>query len=277
MAVYRRSARPRLLLVLLVATSAILVTADIRGSGGGWVGTIRSTAQDAFSPVQSGVSDVVSPVTDFFHGVFQYHSLEAQNALLRQQLTQHQADQVAAADAQREQQDLLDLLKLNFVGDIPTVAARVVAGPASNFQATMVIDRGSGDGLLKGMPVVAGSGLVGRLEQVSSHQSTVLLLTDPSFEIGVRLSPSGDVGVATGQGPGKPLSVDLVDPTTKLATGTVVVSSGLQGSPYPPSIPVGTVRTALAPPGAVRQQVTLDPVVNTGPLAFVKVMVWSPR
>jgi rod shape-determining protein MreC len=276
-AVYRRSSRPRLLLVLLVLTSAILVTADLRGGGGGWVGTIRNTAQDAFSPVQSGVSDVVSPVTDFFHGVFQYHHLQDENARLRQQVTQNQADQVAAADAQREQQDLLDLLKLDFVGDIPTVAARVVAGAASNFQATIVIDRGSDDGLLNGMPVVAGGGLVGRLEQVSSHQATVLLLTDASFQVGVRLSPSGDVGVAGGQGPGKLLTVDLVDPSTSLPPGTVVVTSGLQGSPYPPSIPVGTVKTASTPPGGVRQQVTLAPVVDTGRLAFVKVLVWSPH
>lgn len=277
MAVYRRTARPRLLLVLLVLTSAILVTADIRGGGGGWVGTIRGGARDAFAPVQSAVSDVVSPVSDFFNGVFQYRSLKHQNALLRQQVAQDQANQVGASDAQRERQDLLDLLNLSFAGDIPTVAARVLAGPESNFQATIVIDRGSDDGLVKNMPVVSGSGLVGRLEQVSRHQATVLLLTDPGFNVGVRLSPSGDIGVATGQGPGQPLTVDLVDPSTKLDPGTVIVSSGLQGSTYPPGIPIGRVRTAVSAPGAVRQSVTLNPVVDSRRLAFVKVLLWSAR
>lgn len=276
MAVYRRSARPRFLLVLLVLTSVTLVTVDIRG-GGGVVSSVRGAARDAFAPVQSAVQDVVSPVTDFFNGVFQYRTLKHENLLMRQQLAQRSADQVAAVDAQRERQDLLDLLKLDFVGDIPSVAARVTAGPESNFQASLVIDRGSSNGLLVGMPVVAGSGLVGRLEQVSRHQATVLLLTDPGFDVGVRLSPSGDVAVASGQGRGKPLSVDLVDPSTKLSPGSVVVTSGLKQSPYPPGIPVATVRTARSRPGALHQEVSAVPVVDVGRLTFVKVLLWTPR
>jgi rod shape-determining protein MreC len=278
LAVYRRSARPRLLLSLLVMTSAALVTVSIRGGGGGGIlSSLRGDARDAFAPVQSATASVVSPVTDFFHGVFEYQSLKHENALLRQQLADRDAAAVAAEDAARERQDLLDLLKLDFVGDIPTVAARVVSGPESNFQASVVIDRGSADGLVKGMPVIGGSGLVGRLEDVSRHQATVLLLTDPSFNIGVRLSPSGDVGVASGQGSGKVLTVDLVDPALKLATNSVVVTSGLQESPYPPGIPVGRIQSATAKPGALRQNITVQPTVDIGRLTFVKVLLWSPH
>jgi rod shape-determining protein MreC len=263
--------------MLLVLTSAALVTVSIRGGGGGFVSSVRGNAQDAFAPVQSATNSMVSPVTDFFHGVFQYQSLKHENALLRQQLADRAAAQVAADDAARERQDLLDLLKLDFVGDIPTVAARVVSGPESNFQASVVIDRGSDDGLVKGMPVVGGSGLVGRIEDVSRHQATVLLLTDPSFNIGVRLSPSGDVAVASGQGPGKLLTVDLVDPALKLDPNAAVVTSGLQQSPYPPGIPVGRVHTATSKPGALRQDVSVEPSVDIGRLTFVKVLLWSPH
>ncbi len=276
MAVYRRSARPRFLLVLLALTSVTVVTVDIRG-GSGAVSSVRSGARDAFAPVQSVASDIVSPVTDFFNGVFQYRTLKHENALLRQQLAQRNADEVAALDAQRERQDLLDLLKLDFVGDVPTVAARVLAGPESNFQATLVIDRGSDNGLLVGMPVVAGTGLVGRLQQVSRRQATVLLLTDPAFAVGVRMSPSGDLAVAAGQGEGKPLTVDLVDPSSKVDPGSVVVTSGLQQSPYPAGIPVGKVRSAVAKPGALHQDIVIDPVVDVVRATFVKVVLWTPR
>jgi rod shape-determining protein MreC len=276
-AVYRRGVRPRLLLVLLVLTSAILVTADIRGGGGGWVSSVRNGAQDAFAPVRSGVSSVVSPVTDFFRGVFQYRTLAHQNALLRQQLVQKQADQVAAVDAQREQQDLLDLLKLGFVGDIPTVAARVIAGAESNFQLTIVIDRGGDAGVLKGMPVVAGAGLVGRVISASAHQSTVLLLTDPAASVGVEFAPSNAVGVATGQGSGRPLSVTLVDPAASTPVGAVAVSSGLAGSPYPRGVPVGKVATDVPDVGVQSHTVTIRPVVDLTQLSYVDVLVWTPQ
>jgi rod shape-determining protein MreC len=277
-AVYRRSARPRFLLVLLVLTSVTLLTVDSRGGGSGAVARVRNTARDAFAPVQSAVSDVVSPITDFFHGVFQYRSLEHENALLRQQLAQRNVDQVAAVDAQRERQDLLDLLNLNFVGDVPTVAARVVAGPESNFRDSIVIDRGSDEGLLKGMPVIGGEGLVGQVQQVSHHQATVVLLTDPSFNVGVRLSPSGAIAVASGQGRGKPLMLDLVDPSLKVDIGSTVVTSGLQLSPYPPGIPIGNVLSAnTSSPGALEQSVVVRPVMDVGRLSFVKVVLWTPR
>jgi rod shape-determining protein MreC len=262
--------------VLLILTSVTLLTVGTRG-GGTWISKVRGTAQDAFAPVQSATSRLVSPVTDFFHGVFQYRGLEHENAILRQQLAQRDAGQVAAQDAQRERQDLLDLLKLDFVGDVPTIAARVVAGPESNFQATIVIDRGSNNGLLKGMPVVAGSGLVGRLEQVSRHQATVLLETDPAFSVGVRLSPSGTIAVASGQGTGKAMTVELVSAATPVDAHSVVVTSGLQESPYPPGIPVGRLQAAVAKPGAPLQNVTLDPVVDLGRLAFVQVLLWTPH
>jgi rod shape-determining protein MreC len=131
--------------------------------------------------------------------------------------------------------------------------------------------------MLKGMPVVAANGLVGRLEQVSRHQSSVLILTDPAFDVGVRLSPSGSVGVATGQGAGKAMAIDLVDVGTAVDPGSVVVTSGLQQSPYPPGIPVGKITAVVSKPGGVRQYVSMNPLIDAGRLTFVKVLLWSPR
>src|SRR5207253_6910177 len=137
--------------------------------------------------------------------------------------------------------------------NLPAVAARVVATSPSNFQLTVEIDRGLPAGIQKGMPVVTGAGLVGRVVEVSQERATVLLLTDPSFNVGIRLSGSGAVGVARGNGTRQPLPVDLVDVGTKVAAGEVVTPSGLQGSVFPAGIPVGRVRAAKVPPAALQQ------------------------
>jgi rod shape-determining protein MreC len=277
MAVYRRAARPRFMLVFLVLTSITLVTLDVRGGGSGLASSLRGTARDAFAPVQNAVSGAISPITDFFGGVFEYRSLKNQNALLREQLDQRNTDQAAALGAQRELKDLLDLEHLDYVGDIPTVAARVVAGPESNFQLTLTLNRGSDNGLIKGMPVVAAGGLVGRLTDVSKKQSTVLVVSDPSFSVGVRLSPAGDVGVASGQGADRPLTVDLVNTGIALNPGDVLVTAGLRQSPYPPGIPVGRVKTAATSPGSQRQSVVVEPLIDLGRLSYVKVLIWTPK
>ena len=274
-AVYRRTSRPRFTLVLLVLTSVTVLTLDQRGQGSTFIDSVKGAARDVFAPVQDATDTVISPVSDFFGGVADHGQLEAENERLRQQLEEARAQALQAEDAQRERQALLDQQDLEFAGDIPAVAARVVSNAASNFELTVEIDRGTGAGIARDMPVVAGAGLVGRVVHVSQRRATVLLLTDRSSHVGIRLTSSGDVGVANGQGYGDPMSVDLIDQATEVEPREVVVTSGLQQSVYPPGIPVGRIRSAKSQPGALQQDVTLDPVVDLRRLAFVKVLLWS--
>jgi len=238
--------------------------------------SIRRGARDAFAPVQSAANDVINPVSDFFNGLFRYGHLKAENASLRRQLATARGKVNASADAERERQELLALQKLTFADNVPTVAARVVATSPSNFQLTVEIDRGLPAGIQKGMPVVTGAGLVGKVVAVSQERATVLLLTDPSFNVGIRMSSSGDVGAARGNGTGQPLPVDLIDVGTKVMGGEIVVTSGLQGSVFPPGIPVGKVRSAHVQPGSLQQDVSVDPLVDLTRLDLVKVLIWQP-
>ena len=277
MAVYRRGTRHRFLLVLLVLTSITVITVDVRGGGGGAMESVRRAARDAFAPVQSAADEVINPVGDFFGGLFRYGHIKAENARLRRQLADARGKANGASSAERERDELLALQKLTFAGDVPTVAARVVATSPSNFQLTVEIDKGLPTGIQKGMPVVTGAGLVGRVIAVSQERATVLLITDPAFNVGIRLSGSGDVGVARGNGVRQPLPVDLVDVGTKVTGGEVVVTSGLQGSVFPAGIPVGKVRSAKVQPGRLQQEVSIDPLVDLSRLDFIKVLLWQPK
>jgi rod shape-determining protein MreC len=276
-AVYRRSARPRFTLLLLVLTAVTLLTLDERSSGVGPIESIRSGARDLFAPVQRVADSALRPVGDFFQGALHYGQVEDENARLRAQLAEQDGQRLRAADAERERQALLDQQDLDFAAAIPSVAARVVSASTSNFELTMEIDRGRDAGVARGMPVVAGAGLVGRVVDASRSRSTVLLITDPTSSVGVRLSTSGDVGVAAGRGSRSTLRVDFIDAETKVAKGEVMVTSGLQQSLFPPEIPVGKVVAAKTPPGALQQDVTIEPVVDLRRLTFVKVLQWSAK
>ena len=277
MAVYRRSARPRFILLLLILTAITLLTLDGRGTGSSVIEAIRGGARDAFAPVTRAADGVLEPVGNFFEGMIHYGDLEAENARLREQNQDLRGKALRAQDSERVTRSLLDQQKLTFVGDIPTVRARIVSAATSNFELTVEIDRGTDAGVAKGMPVAAGAGLVGRVVEASHKRATVLLLTDNTFSVGVRLSASGDVGVADGAGLRRPLNVRLIDPATKITKGEVVVTSGLQQSLFPPGIPVGKVIDARTPPGSLQQEVTVEPVVDLRRLEFVTVLQWSPR
>lgn len=277
MAVYRRSTRSRFTLLLLVLTSVTLLTLDYRGTGSGVVEALKDGARDVFAPVQDASDSILSPVGNLVGGVLHHGDLEAENERLRRENAELRGEVLRADDVAREQEALLDQLDLDFVDDIPREDARVVAFSPSNFELSVEIDKGASDGISKGMPVVTGAGLVGRIEDVSRTRSTVQLLVDDGFAVGIRVVPQGDTGVANGRGVGRALEADLLDPSTELEQDQVVVTSGLQQSQFPPGIPVGTIVAATNRPNALQQDVTIDPVVDLGRLSFVTVLLWSPR
>ena len=277
MAVYRRTARPRFVLLLLVLSALTLVTIDTRAGGSGVIGQIRAKAHDAFAPVQDATHSVLRPVGNFFTGVVHYGELKSENARLRDELAKVRGQQLQAADAQRELQLLLDQQHLDFVGNIPTVAAEVVDTSSSNFELSVQVNRGTSSGVAAGMPVVAAAGLVGRVVEVSAKRATVLLLTDPTFSVGVRLTATGDTGVANGRGRDNPMTIDLVPPNTRLNHGDVLLTSGLQLERFPKGIPVGRVDAVKQQPGALQEDVTMNPIVDLSRLEFVQVLQWSPQ
>jgi rod shape-determining protein MreC len=277
MAVYRRPARSRFTLLLLVLTSVTLLTLDYRGAGAGTIAVVKDGVRDAFAPVQRLSDRVFAPVGNFVGGIVHYGDLEAENDRLRQEIAEIRGGLYRADDAERERQALLDNLDLPTPEDIPRVDARVVSTNPSNFAFTVEIDKGTNAGIATGMPVVTGAGLVGRITDASRNRAVVQLVTDKKFSAGIRLGETGDIGVANGTGSLTRIDLDLIDPKTTVAKGDVVVTSGLQQSQFPPGVPVGKVKTFELRPNALQQDVTIEPVVDLRRLTFLTVLQWSPR
>lgn len=277
MAVYRRSSRSRFTLLLLVLTSVTVLTLDQRGDGARILDAVKGGARDIFAPVQDATDAVLAPIGNLVNGVTGYDDLRDENARLREEIDSLRGRSLKAADQERELKALLEQQGLDYVGDIPDVAARVVSTSPSSFELTVEIDRGSNHGVTEGMPVVTGAGLVGRIAEVSRARATVVLLADRSFDVGVRATSSDDVAIATGGGRQRLLSVDLFDTKTPLQQGEVIVTSGLQQSRFPPGIPVGQVVDARFEPGDLSQKVTVRPSADLERLTFVRVLLWNQR
>lgn len=275
MAAPRRTSRPRFTLGLIVLTALTLITLDYRANGGGVTGTVRQAARTVLNPIGDGVGFVLTPIGNTVGGVLDFGRVRRENANLRDELARARSDQIEAQDAKRQLKTALDEIGLSVAADIPSVAARVTGSSASVLQFTMEIDKGSGDGIARNMPVVSGGALIGKIARVTASRSTVRLLSDPSLSVGVRLSRTGDLGVATGDG--GDLVMSLVEPTTEVKVGDSTVTSGLQQSEYPPGIPVGNVRSAQRDNTGLAQSVRLRTVVNLRRLSFVRVLQWSPQ
>lgn len=277
MALSRRTGgRSRITLALLVLTSLAALTLDSRDAG--IVRGARNTAGAVFSPLK-GVGEAVSePFTNAWHGITDYGDVRGENDRLRERIAELEGQEVLNADAAQQLEELTAQLDLAWIGAIEPVRARVVAGPASNFAETIEIGKGSSHGIKVGMAVVNGAGLVGKVVQVSDHRSTVQLITDPGFAVGIRL-PNGLTGTARGQGRGKELIVDTNlapdgDDTPKV--DTAMVTSGIDRSAFPADIPVARVKTTREASGGLTVDLVVRPMADTERLAFVTVLLQEP-
>lgn len=275
MAIYQRSRRSRLTLALLIITSVVVLTLDFRGAA--VVDTLREGAAGAVAPVRRGVEAATRPVADLWGGIARFGDLEAENEALRARIAELEGDAALAEDAAEQLGVILDQQGIEWVGNLDTTLARVVAGSISNFADTVDIDKGSDHGIAAGMPVVTGAGLVGIVDQVTAGRSRVQLITDPEFRVGVRSVPGGTLGTARGVGRADQLLVDSnLARTETVRRGTLVTTSGADRSRFPASIPVGRVLQSRESDTALTLELVVRPIVDVTSLSYVTVLMRAP-
>jgi rod shape-determining protein MreC len=273
-----RGGRRRYVLVLLVLTSVTLITLDQRQGDSGPVGDAGRFAHSVVSPVSDLASSALNPVSDWFDGVVHAGSLKRDNARLKRALEQARIA-VRRTESFRAQNELLTRLSDQpYLDAIPSVVGRVVASSPGNFERTITLDRGSEKGIGMGMPVVAAGGLVGRVVQVWNGGCNVLLLQDPKFAVGVRMVRERITGIAQGQAGRPTLTVDFSGPLPareRPRARDLAETSGLQGSTFPPGIPVGTVASVRVSDDGLTIDARLTPLVDVTNLEYVKVLRWT--
>jgi rod shape-determining protein MreC len=148
--------------------------------------------------------------------------------------------------------------------------AAVIGYDTSPFLRYVLINRGSDQGLRRGMPVVTQQGLVGRVAAVTSSAARVQLITDTASSVNVRLDPSGAQAVLNGQITGDVL-LEMIPQDANIEVGDLVLTSGLGGS-YPPNLLVGQVSGVRSQAQDLFQRATVQTAVDFSQLEIVLVI-----
>ena len=260
----------RRLVLLLVVTAIALMTVDVRGFGP--LDRAREITLRVTAPPRDVVAWASSPVLEAWRGLVHHDDLVTENAALRDRVAELEGEVQRAPDAEAELAELLRASDISFIGDVPRVTARVTTDRETGLDRLVEIDKGSDSGLRTSMPVVTGTGLVGRLELVTPRRSVVRLITQPQFTVGVR-SSTGAVGVAQGDGSGQPLALELSQTRARLTgEGQRFETTAFERSLFPPGIPVGR----LVGDPSTEDELQLEPLADLDQLGYVTVLLWEP-
>ncbi|CAG0988627.1 Cell shape-determining protein MreC [Geobacteraceae bacterium] len=226
---------------------------------------------NVFSPVHN----VGAGVGDFFSTVWNDYidlvDVRTENKQLREAVKTLNSRVIENREAVRENERLRMLLDLKAIQRAPSVAAMVIGEDSSPWFKTLVINRGSVDGLQEGMPVVAANGVVGQVVKVAAGSSRVLLLTDNASGIASVVQRSRARGVVKGKG-GSLCSLEFSLRDEDVKVGDVVVTSGIGGI-FPKGLVVGEVTMVKKGEYGIFQTINVRPAVNMAKLEEVLVLL----
>ena len=268
--------RSRLLLVLLLVSSLFLITLDLRGVN--LASGIRSGVSTVISPVENLFTKVFSPVGNFASDVRNFGQSKKQITELNKQIDLLKAKQVLDEDMVSQLNQLRNVLDLAGSGGYQVVAARVInRGSTETFKETLTIDVGSRSGITKNMTVISESGLVGVVKTVTSNSSIVLLMSDPTFKVGVRIAGTQSIGVVSGQG-GSTYLLQLLDATGEIKEGDALVARGSAGDrPFVPGVPVGIVTSVNSDASSITQNADVESSANLEKISVVAVVTAATK
>jgi rod shape-determining protein MreC len=154
---------------------------------------------------------------------------------------------------------------------MPSVAANVIGEESAPWYRSIIIDRGSVDGLSEGMPVVATSGVVGRVIKVAPSSARVLLLTDHASSIAAIIQRSRARGVLKGKG-GNACSLEFAIREDDVKVGDLVTASGIGGI-FQKGTVLGEVTMVKKGEFGMFQTIDVKPAVNVSHLEEVLVLL----
>ncbi|MDE3113213.1 MAG: rod shape-determining protein MreC [Chloroflexota bacterium] len=257
-----------LALVLLVSRNTELV----QGASG--------AVTTALVPAQRALAQAGSSLSGFTEAINEIQTLRADNAQLHDQVDQLTLENVRLREQAVAEQQAVKLDAVARTVAYQTIPAPVIARDPTGAMQTIVLGAGSSDGIAVGDVVVSDQGVVGRVSQVGSGYSKVLLVTDPGSAVSAIVQGSRATGIVRGQY-GDTLVMDWILQTEQVSLGDVVITAGLSDgkdlrSLYPKGLVIGKVVALDRSQNSAYKTAIVLPAVDLRRLEHVLVIKTAP-
>ena len=233
---------------------------------GGYLTPLFSAGMNPLSSTQRWISTRYMAIYDFVTAPRDVASLRTRNIELESEVSRLQT-QIIELQQQISETRILYAL-LDFARANPEheyVAASVIGRDPSPFMQYILIDKGSNDGIQRGMPVVTQQGLVGRVDAVTASAARVMLITDHNSTVNIRLQTTQTEAILRGSQTSD-LTIENIPQDVSVVEGDLVLTSSLGGT-YPANIFVGQIQVIHQAEGQLFQTASMQPVVSFNALA----------
>jgi rod shape-determining protein MreC len=151
--------------------------------------------------------------------------------------------------------------------------ARILSVDSDPFVYQVVIDKGVEHHVYEGQPVVNDQGVIGQVVSVGKTSSRVLLITDISHALPVRVLRNDLRAIASGTGNINELTLKNLPRNVDIKDGDILVTSGMGGH-FPEGYPVAKVTRFANEEQSPFAEIKAEPLATLDRLRYV-LLLWQ--
>tara|TARA_B100000941_G_scaffold211325_1_gene154876 strand:- start:18 stop:863 length:846 start_codon:yes stop_codon:yes gene_type:complete len=262
-ALLQRGATQKFSIFSLVIVALVVFFLDVYGFA------VVKTARSFINDVVYRVTYLASTPTRLFpsinQGIVGHFNLKKENEELRQVIERYKSLDLNLEYISNENKNLKKVLDTEDVTSVSNIVlAKVLVDRNSPFLKSIIINKGSKEGIKKGMPVTQNKYLIGRIVETNYLSSRVLLLNDLNSRIPVTFDEKSTQAILTGGGTRKPTLAYLPE-DYQFIEGITVFASGKDG-----------IFDAGTPIGKTTNDGEVNLFVDPNQLSFVTVNLIKP-
>ncbi len=192
---------------------------------------------------------------------------------LEYKIKQHKIDTIELAELTHENALLREQLNFFEKNRYPHMGAQVIGRTIDPLGTTLIIDRGSADGLIQGNPAIVHNGiLIGKIIEVTSHNAVIRLINDNTSKIGATiLNNERSIGLVEG-GYGLGVRMNFIPQNEIVTPGDTIITSGLSEG-IPRGLLIGTVELVEKQPHEPFQQAVINPLTDMSDIDMVSIIM----
>ncbi|HEX6098239.1 MAG TPA: rod shape-determining protein MreC [Thermoanaerobaculia bacterium] len=262
--------RPTLLVIVVLSLLFVLMSLSNKTA---YVGETRTmferTVMTIFSPVPKFVNWIGGSAQDMHQGYLDMRRAVNENVQLRRKVAELTTDNLKLSQSASDMRRLRSLLAYSEQFEFETSMAQTIMLDTAGRFKSIIIDRGSADGVQVNDIIANASGLIGRVVLTTNDLAKVQLVTDTNCSVGSLVERTRRQGVVRGLG-GNVVQMQDIPALADVQPGDRVLTAGIDGV-FPRGIPIGTV-VRSEPGQSLFKTVTVRPTVDFGTIEEVIVI-----
>jgi rod shape-determining protein MreC len=217
-------------------------------------------------PFQLGYNKLQNGIHMLWAGFTELGDVREELKKTREKLQKYEGFTEELTEIKKENERLQRLLVFHKKVAYESIPAQIISKDPDNWFRTIIINRGSSDGIKVNMPVVAFNGeekaVIGKIIEVRGGVSRIQPIISTDMKLGVMLQESRYPGLLKGYSPNSNLCVmDYISKSANLKFGEVVITSGQAGI-FPPGLLIGKIVKSEVMESSAYQRALVSPIID---------------